>query len=337
MRVSFSGIIASFYNSPELADCLRVYAIYLLIASLGIVQYVRLNKELRFKVMALTSLIANVAGLSVAVFVALKGGGYWALIAQHLTFIFVRALLQTLYTRYLPHIGFSLSSFKELFSFGGSIMLSGILNVVYTNIASSIIPKVGTIRQNGLYLQASRIQQVPLNVLSAISDKVLFPVLCKQSDEDIVVTSRGYMRKILLLVSLILCLCVFLSHPLVKLVLGEKWIETADYLQVLFFASYGLCHQYLGRTLLKSIGKTKKILQIDFCKSVFGLLVLSVAAVFGIYALLWGMVGISIVISFFFIYFLHYTGYKSTQQIRDLYPSCAIVLACFLIYFFSKS
>ena len=77
-------IIEEFYHTPNLGKVLRVSALVLMINAVGIVPRSLLQRQLRFKELAVaTTSISLFAGV-VAMFMAYNGYAYWALVGQTL-------------------------------------------------------------------------------------------------------------------------------------------------------------------------------------------------------------------------------------------------------------
>lgn len=325
--------LSSFYEIKEFASCLRVYSLFIVISALGIVQNTQLNKDLRFKEMAIISVISNIIGLAVAIGMAHSGYGYWSLISQQLIYISLRVILQFVINKFIPQRVFSSASFRYQIGFGGSIMLSNIINVIYNNIISSIIPKVGTLNQNGYYAQASKIQHVPMNIMQSVTDKVLFPVLSKcKSDGEILDKSRQSLKPILIISFLFLFLCTIFSKYIVLVLLGKNWIDATGYLEILFLAGFGICYQYVIRNIFKSLAKTKLILLTEIIKAVLGVSMILMSASYGIEFMLWGFVVSTILSSGLYVYVLKRScGYSYRCQIKDMILPVLIQLLTIII------
>lgn len=310
----------AFYGNIELVKYLRVYGLFIVIASLGIVQLVRLTRELRFRDMALVTIVSNVVSFLVALILAKCDYGVWSLIFQQLTFIICRVLLFMFINRFIPNINFSWNSFKEQFNFGGSILGSNLLHVIYGNIVSNIIPKISTISENGLYLQASKIQGVPVNIMTTISDKVLFPVLSKIHDEDIwLKKSRKILSRLSFCMYLVLTICILFSQVLVYLLLGEQWQPASKYLSILLYAGYGTVIVCIIRNLIKSSGKTYALLKIESSKSVVGIILIVLVYRFGIMALLYSIVLTNLFAACYSVYCLSkISSYSTLAQLKDI-------------------
>lgn len=304
-----SSLIADFYEIEQLTLCIKVYGIYVIVASLGLIQNLQLNRELRLRELTIVTLISNFIGLFVAIIMGYWGYGYWSLIFQHLVFITCRVIFQFIYNKYIPQIKFSTVSFKEQFSYSVNLLGANLLNVLYSNIVSLIIPKIGTLQQNGFYLQASRIQHVPMTIASSVMDKVLFPVLSRNQGEGLLMVARKQIYHISWIASTAILALLLLSNPLITFLLGDKWVTTTVYLQILLLASYGMVYQYIIRSLFKAKGLTKKIFKINLVQNILGISSILAASYWGIDILLWGLVAINLFVT-------AYYGWQVKQSLR---------------------
>ena len=315
-----SNYVANIYGVAELSNCLRIYGLFIIISAVGIVQYVQMLKELRYQEIAIISIVANIIAFVITIYLANQGWGYWALIIQHLAFILLRVLGQFMVNHYIPTLSFSKQSFKEQFSFGGSILLSNLLSTIYGNITSTIIPKISTLTQNGYYVQAAKIQGVPVSILTMVSDKLIFPVISKQpTQEAILAKSRRLCHWGMLACCILVTTFLFCSRPLILLFLGEKWLPALPFLQVLFLAAYGVAFIVIERNIIKAIGRTSLILKIAFYKSIVGLSIIFLSSLWGIMGILWGFVISSIIVSLISACVIHKnTAYSAKQQLSDV-------------------
>lgn len=331
----FSPLIADFYDIPVLKNYIRVYSLIILISSFGIVQMTQLVKDLRFKKIALISCVSNLCSLFIAFCLAYNGFGVWALIYQQIVYILVRVILLFAVNRFVPSLKFSYISFKEQFTFGISILCSNIVNTIYMNIVSSIIPKISTTIQNGFYTQANKIQNLPVSIVSSILDKVVFPVLTKCSNiHQLFVNSRLLVRKITLFSFVFISSCVIFSDLLVRILLGSHWLGVIPYLQVLLFSGFPIIYIVLARSVFKAIGKTTIIMVTELCKSFIGIAIIFMFIFKGVWGIIIGFVLSSYLTLFIVMFFLQkHIDYTIKMQLLDLKYSIAIwilTVVCFV-------
>lgn len=322
-----ANAIAGFYDVKELASYIRIYGLVIIISAFGIVQITQLVKELRFRELAILAIIGNVMGIGVAVIMALNGFRVWCLVAQQLVAMTVRVILSFVFCRYVPHVEFSKKSLKKQFGFGGSILISNMVGTIYGNIVSSIIPKIGTVAQNGYYLQAAKIKGVPQSILTSVVDKVVFPELSKKSEEEMLPEGRRIIRMVFPVVSLCFLGCICLAKPIVLIILGEQWVDTIGYLKILLFGGFGSVYMYLARSLYKASGKTSIILKTTIIKSLIGIAIIAVSTIWGVWGFIYGFVVISVVNSIISaVYLKKYLNYKYRKQLMDLKIGAIIIV-----------
>ena len=249
-----------------------------------------------------------------------------------MVYISVRVILQVAVNRFVPGLLFSRKSFLEQFRFGGSLLASNIVHTIYNNIISSIIPKVGTITQNGMYTQATKIQHVPVNIITSVTDKVLFPVLSKCENNDQWLRSVRKSSKMIVSIAFgALLLSIVFSDIIVRIVLGEAWMEVVPYLRILLFAAFGIVYQYVARNILKSKAETASILKAEVVKSVLGLVAIFISVRVGITFMLWTYVAVSLATSLIYALLLkHKCSYSLKSQLADMLVPIMVVVVSLL-------
>ena len=136
--------IARFYNLSELSAILRVQGLILFVHALNAVQRNQLKKQLNFKLLSIVAISSCIFSISVTIFLAYKGFGVWALVAQNFASAIIPTTVFWFYVKWRPKILFSIQSFKELFSFGVFMFLTYLLNRLGSKIQGLLIGKFFT-------------------------------------------------------------------------------------------------------------------------------------------------------------------------------------------------
>lgn len=315
-----AGYIASFYDTPELDVYIKLYGLSIILIALCIVQDCKLKRDMRFKELSLISIFSSIISLAVAIYMAYKGMGVYALIAQTLLFLLCRVAGLFLLCGLMRSLAFSAQSFKEQFSFGGWLFLANIVQSACNNIYSNIIPKIGTYTENGYYTQSAKISGVPTNTIAMTVGNVFFPYLAKmKTEEDLVKEARIIHRKMYHLSFPLLFLLPVFSEEIIMIVLGMNWVGAGFFLRILLFA--GIFDLYIAfmRNILKSAGKTKAISNLEIIKSIIRIVCIAVSLYMGmkmlIYSILFASV-INAIISSMFV--SNKLGYGLKNQLSDL-------------------
>lgn len=317
-------LIASFYNFPILTPVTRVLSLTIIFNSLVIVQTARLTKELNFKLQAKIRFICGLITGMVAILLAYLGAGFWALVFQALSSAGLSCVLFWGYSKWKPSLLFSVKSFKRLFSFGSNILITSLYGPIFDNINTLIIGKFYSPQILGSYTRAVSFVQFPSSNITGMVSRVSFPILSKLQDSPEVLR-KSYRRLIKVTYFIVFPLMFGLlavSGPLVKTILGDKWIECIPYLRVLCIAMslYPLCAFNINVLLVTSHANLH--MRLDLTKKIFTVVVLFATVPFGVLYICWGTVFTSLFSWVITAYFSgKYINLTLHSQIIDILPS----------------
>lgn len=329
--------ISRFYNTPILCDVLRVQGLVLFIHAFNLVQQNQIVKQLKFKLLSIVTLITSIISLSVTIYMAYKGFGVWALVAQNLISSLIPALVFWFYIKWRPQWVFSWNSFKELFSFGFYMFLTNLINSLGQKIQGLLIGKVYSPATMGYYSKAEGTEKLAATSISSVVTQVTYPLYAEVQDDKAALSNMikritmtlAYLTFPLLII-LILC-----AKPIFVLLYSDRWLQSVPYFQVLCFAAIFGCLQAVNLQAISAIGKSKTMFTWTVIKRAVGI----GAVVTGL--LSYGMKGllVGVVINYWFSYFVNislvskHIGYKVRNQLLDLLPvAMASVIAAIVSY-----
>lgn len=336
LLIIFSGAIAQFFHEPQLEMLLQVFSVVLIINAFSIVQRTIMVQAIDFKTQTKISIISAVVGGIVAVSMAFTGWGVWSLIALQIVKQGVSTILLWSWNSWRPGLIFSLNSFKELFGFGNKLLISSLIDTIYRQIYYLIVGKFYSAQDLGFYTKADNFKSLPASNISNIISKVTFPVLVEMR-EDKLQLKRGY-RKMISSVALISFLSmlglVAISEQLTIALLGEKWRNSIEYLQLLSFAALLYPIQTLNMNILKVMGRTDLFLKIEIIKKSLAVPVIFIGIFLGIKAMLLAAIAVSIIEYYINSWWSgHFVDYSIWQQIRDFLPSLLFAaIVSFVVY-----
>ena len=287
--------IENYYDIQNLSNYIRVLSLSILVFALSQVQNALIIRNLQFRKSAVINIVASIISTIAAIWIAKKGFGVWALIYQTLINSIVLTILMWLTTKTKIGITVSKESFKYFWDFGSNVLGENILDTIANNITTSIIPKIDSVGQSGLYFQANKLSSIPINILGLSVDKFSFPILSKEKERSVFLDKARLINKYLLL--LIIPLFAFLSYcsyPLIHLVLGDKWLDVAPFFSVLVWSGIGMFIQVLYRSMIKANGITKYLLQVEIVKTVVFLISIFISAYFGVWSIIYCVVIMSL-------------------------------------------
>ncbi len=324
-----SGIIAGFFDEPKLELLLQVLGFELIINAFTIVQTAKLTKEINFKLQTKITIIASVLSGGIGLGMAYAGFGVWSLVGKTLSMRFFLSVLLCLWNKWRPTLEFSKESFKEMFSFGSKLLVSGLIDTTYRNIYNLIIGKYFSAEQLGYYTRAQQFQKLPSSNLNSIISKVTFPVLSEIQEDDKKLKSvyKQIISSTMLITFFLMLLMAAIAEPMIYTLIGKKWSQSVIYLQLLCFVGILYPLHALNLDILKVKGRPDLFLKLEIVKKIIVIPVLFIGIYYGIIALIIGTFVISM-----FGYYLnsYYSGklinYFATEQIRDIIPSFLVGL-----------
>lgn len=228
-------LLAAFYEEPRLAPLLQTLALQFVIVSFAIVPQSMLARELELKKIALIDMAAALVGSTVQLLLALNGYGVWSLVWGNLTLVLLRTLGLNLASPYLRLPLLSLRGAKDIFSFGGYVMLSRVASFFYTQSDVMIAGKLLSKDALGVYYVALNLANMPTNKLMAVINQVAFPAYARvQRDRAL---SAGYFLKAVRMMSIVGFPLMWglssIAPELVNVLLEEKWAGVIMPLQLI--------------------------------------------------------------------------------------------------------
>lgn len=315
--------IAAFYNQPILTPLTRALSLTIVINSFGLIQNTILTKRIDFKTLTKVSLFASILSGIIGVTLAATGFGVWSLVIQQISRTFFWTLLVWLMNTWRPALIFSIKSLREMFGFGSRILVSGLINRTFENIYLLVIGKLFSATDLGFFTRAKVMEELPSQTLSWMMGRVTFPVFSTIQD-DPARLKRGMKKALTTLVLVNFPMMIGLAaiaHPLVLVLLTEKWAECIPYLQLLCFVGLLFPVLLINSNLLFALGRSKLYLRVEIIKKVLIVINIAITWRWGISTMISGMIVMSIISVYLNSYYTGVLiGYSIREQLRDLFP-----------------
>ncbi|HHU34612.1 MAG TPA: lipopolysaccharide biosynthesis protein [Bacteroidetes bacterium] len=285
-------LIAKFYGNIQLVRIVRTLSLMIILYALTIVQNSLLVRDIRFKIKTRIELVSQILSGIIAIYLAYKGYGVWALIWKTLlNQIFVNIQLW-MSNRWLPSFEFNKNSFKELFGFSNKLLVSGIIDRVYQQINRLVVGKFFPAAELGYYTKAEQFNNLPSHTISNSLMSFLLPVFSKMQD-DIERLRRAIVKviKIVMYFNVNAMLLMFiLSEPLIIGLLGEQWRGAVPYLRLLVFVGLFYPMHTINVQILTALGRSDLFLKVEVYKKIIGSTSVLLGIFVGIQAMICGMI-----------------------------------------------
>ena len=324
-------LIANYFQQPLLSSLVRVYCLTFIIRAFSSIQATKLNKEMDFKKQMVINIPSLIFGGIVGVYLAYTGYGVWSIVIMNLLQSVVATIQLWILSKWLPSFIYDKECFKTHLNFGYKITISGILNTIVKNIYNIIIGRYFSAAQLGFYIRAKSMQELPVINISNALNKVTYPMFASIKDDDVKLKSvyRQLLQVIFFIVAPILMLLIVIAEPLFRFLLTEKWLPSVPYFRILCIAGILAPLTAYNLNILLVKGRSDKFLRLEFLKNVLTVAGVFFAIPFGIYGLLWSLVGIALIT---FVINAHFCGkmlhFSLSNQVLDILPTLLITLFC---------
>ncbi|NOY40509.1 MAG: lipopolysaccharide biosynthesis protein [Planctomycetes bacterium] len=298
LLVCLATPIAWFYTEPRLTRITMVLALGIPVSGLSIQHQALLRRQMRFVALAIVDTVSMLAGIVVAITLAMFGAAYWpeakywALVAMPLTTAVVGAIGVWVACGWRPSGPRRGSGVRPLLSFGGYLTGVNLLSYATLNIDKILIGRVLGAFPLGLYTQAYRLLMLPLQQINVPLTAIAIPVLSRLVDSPD--RFRNYYRQgIFLLTAVSMPIVVFsfvAADELVLLVLTPKWADSTVIFRALAPAGFIWTLHVADYWVYLSVGRTDR----QFRAWVVGTLLTAIAYVIGVQ---WGAVGVALALS----------------------------------------
>jgi len=333
-----AGSIAGFFSQPELTGLVPVLGLGVVINAFSIIQTTQLTKRIDFKLQTRISVVSSILSGIIAVVLAFRGFGVWSLVVLSLARNILNTLFLWFWNKWKPSLVFDLTSFKKLFGFGSKLLLVGLIDTTYRNIYLAVIGKFFSAADLGFYTRADQFNQLPSQNLTAIVQRVSYPVLSSISD-DFPAMKSAYKKliKSTMLISFVLMIgLAAVAEPMVLTLIGEQWLVSAEYLQLLCFGGMLYPLHALNLNMLSVQGRSDLFLRLEIIKKALAVPVIIVGINFGIKVMIIAMIVNSLIAYYINSYWSgRFIGYSMLEQVRDILPSFMLASAVGLMVFFT--
>jgi len=298
--IALSPLLSIVFKEPRLPHVLFVLAPVFTIVSLSAVHQALLERESLFKHIAKIELASGVVGLIGALFVALQGGGVYALVTQSIVTAAVGTILFWSVSIWRPMIEFKFRALKDIFSFSGNIFLFNFVNYLHRNADSMLIGRFLSVGELGFYNIAYRILLFPLQNITFVLSRASFPVYSRNQN-NLSLVGKHYLETletIAFITAPLMALMWALREPMIAVVLGERWLPAAVVLAWLAPVGYFQSMVSTSGSVLNAIGRSDVLRNLGF----IGVPLLTLSFVIG---LPWGIEGVAAaycIANFFWVY-----------------------------------
>lgn len=227
--------IAYFYKEKRLIPITMVLGTRFFISSFAIVQQTLLTKWFEFKKLAIIEISTMALAGGVAIILAFSGAGVWSLVLQSVIFSLLSVIFLWSWSSWRPRLMFYWRRVKELFRFSFNLLGFRFVNYFCRNLDNLLIGKFLGAAALGYYDRAYNLMLLPLDNISSVLSRVMFPAFSAVQD-DLGKVREMYLRatRYISVITFPMMLGLFVVAPeFIRVLFGPKWDRSIFLFQVL--------------------------------------------------------------------------------------------------------
>ncbi len=319
--------IADFYDQPILKNIVRVYCLCFIFSAFSAVQLARLTTNMQFKKITKLNIPGTIIGTLIGLILGYFGFGVWSIVFMYLSTQLIQSVSLWLSSTWRPSLQYSNEKGKYHYGYGYKLMLSGLLNTVFSNIYNIVIGKFYSTRELGFFERSKSFNSYPVTTITGVVSRVTFPLLASLQDdkERISAVYKKLMGLTFFITAPLMLGAAAVARPLFLLVLGEQWVEAVPYFQILCLAGMFYPIHAFNLNVFKVYGRSDLFLRLEVIKKMIITIALIIGFQFGIIGLVWSSVISNYLALFVNTYYsAGMINYSSQRQFLDMLPTFVI-------------
>ena len=294
--------VAQFYKQPTLAPVLRAASVIFVVGPFGQQFHVLLERDLRFRRLALIETVSMVISSALGIMLALRGFGVWSLVWSSVLGSALRslALAAVGWRQWRPMFRFHPRECRRFLHFGAYQMGERTVNLAGQHLDKLVIGFVLGPGPLGYYELAYRFISRPYQIINSLFTRVAFPVFSKVQ-HDKVRLRKGYLELIegVAALTIPLYLAMFaLAEPMVGVQLGPRYETTVSLLQILWIVGLSFALTSPAGTLLLACGRADIGFYVNLVRTALIIVGVWVGSQWGLTGIAWSLVAVVVAVMF---------------------------------------
>ncbi|MDE2598523.1 MAG: oligosaccharide flippase family protein [Rhodocyclaceae bacterium] len=252
-----SGYWADFFNEPGIRDVMHVLALGFVFIPFGAIPQAVLTRNFDVEKQAVVTLASTTTYIGAAILFALNGFSYMSMAWANLVNIIVSGACYIALRP--PEVGMrvSLRHWRHVVNFGTGAMLTSSLKAIDLALPDILLGRMSGPRQVGLFSRANSTVNILNHVAGPTISYIALPYLARvhHAGHDMAAEMKRVIAYITGIFWPALAAIAMLAEPIVVLLYGEAWRESASAMVWLCVSSAAQCTFSLAQPALTGIGR----------------------------------------------------------------------------------
>lgn len=258
-------LIPYFSHDQHVTLPLCIVALTYLVYPLFVIHLTLIERENRFKIVAMCNVTTSLVWNVFTAMFALLGMGIWAIIWPMFLAAPFWIIITWKYHPWRPPLRFSLERLPEVLGFGSNLLINDLLNKVRANVDYLIVGRYLGIEALGMYYFAFNAGSgITLNLLNTFMSP-LYPYICAARNDYWQFRQRYFssLKKVSVILVPLILLQASLAPIYVPIVFGKKWVPAIPVLILICLSVVPRIYAWASELLLNAINKTRISLYIS--------------------------------------------------------------------------
>jgi O-antigen/teichoic acid export membrane protein len=225
LSVAMAPFAVLFYHEPRLLGVTAALASGFVFNGAGVQHSAILERQMRFVTLSVIDVVSLLISVTVAIVMALRGYGYWALVVTATLTPLAYTVCVWLTTGWIPGRPRKRIGVRSMMRFGGTLTLNGLVMYIATNFDKVLLGRFWGANAIGIYGRAYQLVNIPTDNLNSAAGGVAFATLSRVQDNPSRFRSyflKGYALVLSLTVPVTVASALFATE-IITVFLGPKW------------------------------------------------------------------------------------------------------------------
>ena len=324
-------LIADFYQQPQLTSLARLSFLSFLISSTNVAPRAFLFKQLRTKENAIISFCSLTISGIIGIVLAYKGFAYWGIAIQTIAFTTGTTILSYYFSGWKPSLHIDFTPIKEMIGYSSKLIVTHTFQIINNNLFSILLGKFYNEKEVGYFNQANKWSTMGYTTINGMLTSVAQPVLSTLSDDK--ERQLNALRKMLRFTAFVSFPAMFglsfTSQELIVLAVTDKWLPSANIMQILCIGGAFIPFSGLFSQLMLSRGHSSIYMWNTIALSLSQLLGAYLLYPYGITPMLYAFISINMGWTFVWLHFIQKEIKLSLPNfLKDISPYLLLSIAC---------
>ncbi len=263
-----AGLIAQFYDTPQLGPLVRASAPLFVLNSLNTVQQAQFYARLEVRPIQTSALASVVLSGVGGVGLAWLGFEVWSLVFSAYLASLVSIGFMWYYSSWRPSFTFAVAELRPLLPFGFRVFIVNYLDTVFAKLDVFFIGKFSSAATLGYYTRAASFNQLVTRYTSQGLSGIFFPTI-NHLRHDPAQVKAVYMKAVDVICFLSFGLAgglYLVAEPLIVFLFSAKWLPSVGFFKIMAISSYVFPLSLIFNGVLLGTGRSALQLRLDILK-----------------------------------------------------------------------